>query len=519
MDNTTPLNYQALHVVDAMDHTRRERDFYRRLLDLGTQEELEPLLKEALGLIVEFTGARRGYLCLQDHEEVERWATAHGCTEKDIENIRSSISRGIIAAAISKKKTVETVAAFEDPRFQHRRSVRQYRIPAVLCAPVGEGSPLGAVYLQDRHLPGPFTDEDRQHTEFFGKILAPLANRLIERLRYKKEGDETRTVREEFRCPGILGHSHALADVLKNACLAAPLDINVLITGHSGTGKTALARAIAHNSPRAGGPFIELNCSAIPPNLVESELFGAEKGAHSMAFSHIPGKVAAAEGGTLFLDEVGELPQDAQAKLLQLLQDKRYFPLGSNKAIDANVRIIAATNADLRDMVKQRKFREDLFHRLQILPIRMPSLSERRDDIPLLAQHFCTKTCQEHGLGALRLSHRAEFVCQEASWPGNVRELGNAVAAAAIRAHGEGSDSVLPRHIFPEPEDETNGAKRLSFQEETRRFQRRLLQDALEESSWNISKTAQGLGIARSHMYNLMAAHNLERRKEAKKSR
>jgi Nif-specific regulatory protein len=246
--------------------------------------------------------------------------------------------------------------------------------------------------------------------------------------------------------------------------------------------------------------------------LIESELFGALPGAHSTATRRIEGKVAAAERGTLFLDEIGELTAAAQAKLLHLLHSKRYYPLGSSKTVAADVRVIAATNADLGAAVSARRFREDLFYRLQVLPIRVPSLAERREDIPELAAFFVASACERHHLPFLELSRAAVRAAQVAEWPGNVRQLSHAMEAAAIRAAGEGATKVERAHLFPEdpsPEDETR--KMVTFQEATRRFQMRLLKDSLEQTEWNVVEVARRLDLARSHVYNLIRAFGLER--------
>src|SRR6185503_5405365 len=195
-------------------------------------------------------------------------------------------------------------------------------------------------------------------------------------------------LRRTLKASAIIGKSRALAGVLTQAAAAAPLDVTVLLTGPSGTGKTQLARVIHESSPRARGPFVELNCAALPEALLESELFGVLPGAHSTATRKIAGKVAAAEGGTLFLDEIGELKPAAQAKLLKLLESREYYPLGATHPVCADVRVIAATNLDIKAAVQRKDFREDLFYRLQVLPIRLPSLAERREDVALLAEHF-----------------------------------------------------------------------------------------------------------------------------------
>jgi Nif-specific regulatory protein len=500
---------------DTLERLRRERDLYRRLLDLGAQRDLEPFLAEALALVVEVVAARCGYLELRaGDEDGAVFSMAQDCSAEDLETIRLVISRGIVAEAIATGRTVSTHSALLDPRFEARESVRVGRIEAVLCAPVGEDPPIGVVYLAGRAASGPWSDEDRERAERFARHIAPIAERLLALHSERERADPTRELRARLRLEGMVGRSPALAAVLRQAALVAPLDVHVLLTGDSGTGKSQLARVIHDNSPRAAGPFVELNCAALPEGLVESELYGAREGAHSMARHAMPGKVAAAEGGTLFLDEIGELPIPAQAKLLHLLQSREYHPLGAPRPERADVRVIAASNVDLEQAVADKRFREDLYYRLEVMPIRMPALAERREDVGELATYFCDSACGRHRLPRLALSRSALRAAEAAEWPGNVRQLAHAVEAAAIRAAGEGAARIEPRHLFPDAEPAEEGAPESDpgFQEATRRFQSDLLRRTLEETSWNVTETARRLDLARSHVYNLIRAFGLERR-------
>jgi Nif-specific regulatory protein len=299
-----------------------------------------------------------------------------------------NLSRGIIAEAMATGQIIDTPSAMLDERFSSRQSVRMAQIQAVLCVPI-EGDPsIGVLYLQGRDERGPFTAEDRACSQIFARHFGPLGTNLLLRSRLTDRADHTRKFRETYKLEGIVGRSPALAALLREVALVIPLDVNVLLLGESGTGKSQLAHVIHENGPRAAQPFVEVNSAALPEGLVESELFGARSGSHSTADRHIPGKVAAAEHGTLFLDEVGALSQVAQGKLLQLLQSKIYYPLGATEPSTADIRLIAATNTDLETAVAQGHFREDLFYRLQVLPIRVPSLAERRSDIAELVQHF-----------------------------------------------------------------------------------------------------------------------------------
>ena len=498
-----------------LEKVRLERDFYLRLLELGTVTELEPFLEEALALVVGIASARQGYLELHGtSDDAEHgWSIAHGFSGAELEEVRSRISRGIIAEALCTGQVVETSSAMLDPRFLGRESVQAAKIEAVLCAPVGSDPPLGVLYLQGRERASRFPEDDCERAKLFARHLVPLAENLVQRHRALDAEDPTVPFRSLLRADGLIGRSPALAALLREVSLVAPLDVNVLLTGESGTGKSQIARIIHESGSRAGKPMVELNCAALPETLLESELFGAREGSHSTATAPIQGKVAAAEGGTLLLDEIGELPLGAQAKLLQLLQTKQYYPLGASQPETADVRLIAATNANLDAAVSSGAFREDLFYRLAVLPVRVPALAERAADVPELSRYFCGRASEQHGLKRLELSSAGLRAVEAAEWPGNVRQLEHAIEAGAIRAAGLGASLIEQQHLFPaEGASEAPEQEATTLQEATRRFQADLVRRTLGETGWNVSETARHLDVARSYVYKLISAFGIERR-------
>ncbi|MGH0037075.1 MAG: sigma 54-interacting transcriptional regulator [Myxococcota bacterium] len=504
-----------------LERLRKECALYQRLLELGEVDDLGPFLEDALSLVVEVTGAEQGYLEVRDVAgDDEDFSIARGCSQDQVEEIRSRISRGIIAEAMATGRTVVTHSALLDDRFRARESVQTGKIEAVLCAPLGRDAASGVVYLEGRAGGGRFSEEDVELAERFARHLAPSIDRLFVRRRYQQSRDATAELRSRFKLEAIVGRSRALAEALEQAMLAAPLDVTILITGPSGSGKTQLAHAVHANSRRAAGPFIQLNCAAIPQSLIESELFGARAGSHSEARRDLPGKVEAAESGTLFLDEIGELPLEGQAKLLQLLQDRQYFPLGATRPVKADLRLIAASNADLQARVADKSFREDLYYRINVIPVRLPALRERPEDLADLARELLANEARDLSLPSLRITDGAVRAIEAAEWPGNVRELQNALRAAAVRAAGTGQAEVTARHVFPSSDvDDASAKGDPTFQEATRAFQRDLVARTLEETGWNVRETAQRLDIARSYVYQLIQTYGLRTGSERDRER
>ncbi len=502
--------------VDDRDRIRLERDLLLRVLELGDQRDVEPFLAAALDVLAEAMRAKQGYLEIEDIVMERTWSRDFGYEAEEIDHVRQVISRGIIAEALATQQTVATADALIDERFRGNDSVQRGQIDAVLCVPlVGDGV-RGVLYLQGRSEPGPFGEEDRELAELLARRVTPFVERVTANERDRAADDAVAPLRDRIDLGDTIGSSRALADALEQAALAAPWEVVVLLTGASGTGKSALARVIHRNSRRSSGPLIELNCGALPEQLIENELFGAEAGAHSTAPRAIEGKVDAAKGGTLFLDEIGELPLGAQASLLRLIDDRRYLPLGASDERAADIRIIAATNVDLVQATERGSFRQDLLYRLQVMQIRMPNLAERQEDVAPLARFFVRNASERHGIPIRELSDGAVRAIRVAEWPGNIRQLENAVEAATIRAAGSGATAIERAHVFPElapVEPEAALRSIATWQAATAQFQREHLLRALKHCDWNVSETARQLDLSRSYLYELIETHAIEMRR------
>ncbi|MCC6625089.1 MAG: sigma-54-dependent Fis family transcriptional regulator [Deltaproteobacteria bacterium] len=492
------------------DDAAAERDFLLCILDSLDRPDPSRLVADALALVAAKAGAERAYLELGDvRVPGAGWSASAGFGDEDVQQVRKVLSSTIIQEALASGETIETASAGADVRFGVSESVRRNRIEAVLCAPVGR-PPFGVVYLQAHAAGRQFPADARAWAERFARHLAPIARRLLAEDR-SVAGDPTAPFRARLiGTEALVGRSEALAATFRVAATVAPLDVPVLLTGASGTGKSELARIIARASSRRDRAFVAINCAAIPDELLESELFGAHPGAHSTATKRVPGKVEVAAGGTLFLDEVAELSASAQAKLLQLLQDGTFWPLGSPRSVQADVRIIAATNAPLARRVAEGRFREDLFYRLDVVTIAVPGLEQRRTDIPALAERFLADARERHGLLGMELSMGARQALMVAEWPGNIRQLGNTVLGAAVRAHADGASEIEVRHCFPDAPEVARAV--VPWQLAMRDLQRRLLKEALEATRGHVPDAARRLGIARSHAYELVKELGLKAR-------
>lgn len=330
-----------------------------------------------------------------------------------------------------------------------------------------------------------------------------------------KENKQIRT--ELYGSTEIIGNSPGIQSIKKLISKVASSNSRVLITGENGTGKELVARAVHDQSERSSKKFVDVNCAAIPSDLLESELFGHEKGAFTGASGQRIGKFEQADGGTLFLDEIGDMTSDSQAKVLRALQENRIVRVGGNKPIDIDVRILAATNKDLQHEIQEGNFREDLFHRLNVIPIQLPPLRERREDIPLLANWYLNKLSEKEIIfSGKSFSDDALETLQKMEWPGNIRELQNIVERVALLSSDQQiSASDIDRLTISKGKSKDQLSVKIdnteSFHDYKEEAEKLFLLKKLEKYDWNISSTADAIGIQRSHIYTKMKKYGIER--------
>ena len=332
-------------------------------------------------------------------------------------------------------------------------------------------------------------------------------------LRQRRLEAENRALRARVdRVQTMVGESHVMRQLREQVAMAAPTNGRVLIYGENGTGKELVARTLHALSRRRGGPFVEVNCAAIPEELIESELFGHVRGAFTGAVSDRRGKFEIADGGTIFLDEIGDMSLKTQAKVLRALQEQTIDAIGAKASIKIDVRVIAATNKDLPAEIRAGNFREDLYYRLNVIPVFVPPLRDRREDIPLLADHFMAEFAREYGRRPKVFEPAAQLALQHYAWPGNVRELRNVIERLMIMAPG---DTILVSDLgFLEAGAVVGGApadplERLTLHEARDRFERDLILRTLAEQHGNMSRTAEALGVERSNLYRKMKAFGI----------
>ncbi len=325
---------------------------------------------------------------------------------------------------------------------------------------------------------------------------------------------ENKEIKKSLEGEGeILGGSKAIKSILELIDKVAPLDTRVLITGENGTGKELVARAIHQKSLRKEKPFVEVNCAAIPNELIESELFGHEKGSFTGAVQKRIGRFELANNGTLFLDEIGDMSHQTQAKVLRAIEDGKIERVGGGKKIEVDVRIIAATNKNLKEEIEKENFREDLFHRLNVIPINIPPLRERLEDIPILIEHFADDITKKHKKGTINFNSDAIQYLKSLNWSGNVRELRNIVERIIIIVDKREIDKKDIKFLFDPAQasmdDIIDGSN--SFQEFKVKAERAFILKQLNINNWNISKTAEMIEIQRSHLYNKMKKYEIEK--------
>jgi Nif-specific regulatory protein len=492
--------------------------------------DLHEVLDRAMDLALEHLAAERGMIVLFEpltrELDIAVSRNLHGADEA------GALSESVVRRVIEHGEPVVAVDALTDQRFAGSESIVASSIRSILCVPLAiRDRRAGAIYVDHTRARHIFQPRDVDFLVAFADHAAVAIEKArlygeqeAARRRLKEENEALRQeILSSHHLGSLIGRSRAIEELKRMLERVAQSDSTVLIRGESGTGKGLVARIIHSVSPRRGGPFVQFNCAALPETLVESELFGHEKGAFTGAAQLKPGRFELAHGGTIFLDEVGKISRSVQAKLLRVVEDKQFERVGGTKTLTADVRIVAATNLDLEDAIVRNEFREDLYYRLNIIPLVLPPLRERREDLPYLAAHFLDRIGRDLGQARRELDPEVLELFAAYPWPGNVRELESTIHRALVLSSAERLTRADFGWIALKSADPAIAAEAAvadavvpelsagGYEEALARYDRRLIETALAQAGGRLRETARILGIARNTLKAKIERYGIER--------
>jgi transcriptional regulator with GAF, ATPase, and Fis domain len=484
----------------------------QRLAEFAQQLAREPGIDSALtrllDSLVEVVRADKGFV-LAMTDGVPQVLKARNFNRENVADAVERLSDTILKRVLETRQPLRIEDALHDAEFNASASVVNLKLASVLCLPLlMRGELVGAIYLGNDKLANLFTERELEVAQSFcstATLLIELGRQLNE-LRADKKALQERL--EEQAYGDIIGSCDAMRDIFRKIDKIAVTDISILVTGETGTGKELIAREIHRRSPRKNGPFVAINCGAIPENLLESELFGHAKGAFTGANIARPGRFQAASGGTLFLDEIGEMPLSLQVKILRALQDHSVTRVGENKPETVDIRVVAATNKNLDDEMKAGRFREDLYYRVNVVHLHLPPLHERGEDAVMLAKWFLTRAVRELSSKVKGFSPQALLAIKRYRWPGNIRQLENRIKKAVVLAE-KPLLSAEDMELRPEQLEPI-----LPLTAARDEWQKRYINEVLERNNQNRTKTAKDLGVDPRTIFRHLERMEAEQRGE-----
>jgi Nif-specific regulatory protein len=477
---------------------------YEITRNLASTAHLQDRLEKVVSILADMKGMENGTITIvnpiSSELEIE---VAHSITAEARRRGKYKLGEGITGRVVATGEPIIVPQIGEEPLFLNRTRTRgdeQKKKSSFLCVPVKAGNQSIGALSVDRIYEQGFGSQSEQDMRFL-TVVSGLISQAVQRVQAVNEEKEAlhlenqqlkRELAAKSRIKDIIGNSSRMQEVFEMVHRVADSNATVLLRGESGTGKTLVAKALHHNSVRSGGPFIVVNCSALPETLLESELFGHEKGSFTGAIERKLGRFEQAEGGTLFLDEIGEISPAVQVKLLNVIQERTFQRLGGTQILKSNIRLVAATNRDLETAVKEGHFREDLYYRLNVFPVYLPPLRERRTDILLLAEYFLDIYNRENNKKIDRISTSAIDLLIKYHWPGNVRELQNCMERAVLICDSSAIKSI---HLPPtlQSSETVDSDNPLSLATAVENFERELLIEALKQTNGNQTKAAKYL--------------------------